>query len=40
MEGAGRTVGRAGVPGGFEGMITIFGSPLEPAAMVVCKMVN
>ena len=35
VEGAGRTVGGAGVPGSFEGMISIFGSPLEPAAMVV-----
>ena len=35
VEGAGRTVGRAGVPGGFEGMVSIFGSPLEPVAMVV-----
>ena len=37
VDGAGRTVGGAGVPGSFEGMVSIkfFGSPLEPSAMVV-----
>ena len=35
VEGAGRTVGEAGVPGRFEDKITIFESPLEEAAMVV-----
>ena len=35
VEGAGRTVGGAGVPESVEGKITIFGSLLEPAAMVV-----
>ena len=40
VEGGGKTVGGAGVPGSVEGKITIFESPLEPAAMVVCKMVN
>ena len=34
-KGAGRTVDRTGVPGSFEGKITIFESPLEPAATVV-----
>ena len=35
VEGGSKTVGGAGVPGSFEGMISIFGNPLEPAAMVV-----
>ena len=35
VEGAGRTVAGAGVPGSFEGMVSIFGSPLEPAAIVL-----
>ena len=35
VEGAGRTVGGAGVPGSVEGKITIVETPLEPAAMVV-----
>jgi len=35
VEGASRTVGRTGVPGSFEGMISNLGSPLEPSAMVL-----